>query len=282
MWDGFIIAEGDYPFHLTEVISLPVSTLMDPLSWWTIFHETAHAMIYGLGTLRRDNLVISGFLKDRIDPLPWRKLLEEIAAEIIGYELGFYGDNNYYDKLYWAYLGKTFQYLQESMRKEAYLLRGFMVKLYSEQQRHLDSDKGAFCPSKADLFVQLKDYISHVSTAIRVSDPAWADEIQRERVFLAANFLQHVIDLLPVCEYLYGLSRAGELDRTSKKRDELEDPNTIGVVSVIIEGKVYMEKINYPSAVLYLLNKKSRALNQVQKVAFIRSFSEAYTSEFAS
>lgn len=276
VWDGFLIAQGDYPFHLAEVISMPVGDLLNPHSWWTLYHETAHAIILGLELLSRDKAPANNFLRDKLEPGPWHELLEELVAEVIGYEMGFYGDLELYSALYWKFLGSAMAMLRERKNMDLYVLRAFFVQLYAEFAEHFNKDPDTnWWPTEDECFLRIVSHIEHVASLFALTGESFSKNLFAERYYLAANFLQTLFELQPICKYMCELRQSGKYCTTSGMNSELDNSTTILAYESIMKGDPYFDDLLYPSAVFYWILKNS-PLALDQRMALIKSFSHKY------
>jgi hypothetical protein len=92
-WNGFIVTSHyDKLMHVNEVIQVPIYTLWNPQNWWTLYHEIAHIWIdVSPEIVSFEVLPVQEFLADKSNPRYWLGKLMELAAEVIGFELGFFG-----------------------------------------------------------------------------------------------------------------------------------------------------------------------------------------------
>jgi hypothetical protein len=298
-WAGFAIASARGFFSSVEIINVPYSSLFSPTDWWGIYHEIGHVFIVGMedeGFLTKDTDVVKSFVtKTKGD---WNRIdeLQEIAAEVIGFDLGFYGDFDLFARRLWTYLkdalratrlrGDEPDALADERRVTAYLIRSFSVQLYND---HIRSDKDLCIFENRDMMY--RKFYSHIQWIYK--DVLKIKMARSSMCFIAAKLTTLAMDmkdiLVHIRLYLYGNGDEQnrwplpEKHEINKKRGQ-EKTNTGHVVDAILKGEVWTGKVNYPEAVLYWLMKEEmsgskklrKKLTATQEIAAILTFWNLY------
>lgn len=248
-WNGFIMTESEKFAHYFDVIMVPTDALWSPQNWWPLYHEIAHVLIdNGEGLLdETKERSIAVFLSNKDNLGYWRKLLIELTAEVIGFELGFFGNYNLFLELLWVHLKRISTLKSDAISFVPYMFRGFFVYLFEEIYRNKtlqykilkDQDK------LYDLFLK---HIDHVSVISGIDF--------KERSFIAGNNVSALVELAPFFQYLYELvediqENFGCLYNSQDLLPGTGKDNTSDILKTVREGYVWQGEIDFPEALLY-------------------------------
>lgn len=254
-WQGFIITESPIFFHVNEVISVPNDALWNPKTWWALYHEIAHVWINNQPNfINHENPEIHRIIYQEGFPAD---LLEELCAEIIGYELGFYGNYNLFMKLLWSHLKKAYPVLKQykSASLETYIIRSFCVKLYEDYFRSEIKPKDDFCNIDL-LYEKLLDHIFQID---RITNKYFSKDLN-DRHFIAAKNSHYFISLYPIIKKWH---ETLNLSQISRDKSETKNDNTRYTLEKIMKGKICWEQVEFPEAVLYhIFSRRSLKFNQ--------------------
>jgi|AMWB02.1.fsa_nt_gi hypothetical protein len=266
-WFGFVNAWEKQFFRANEVIFVPFDSLWDPTSWWALYHEIAHILIDREPLLVSDNdPIIQSFLSDKQDSEPWLKYIQEIVAEIIGYELGFCGQYELFIESVWSYLGKTIVNDEENCPPpELYAMRTFFVSLWHENYGH-ESSKLEISDEKFSEDYIFGKFLEHM------------DEIKpycnlnfTRKYFVIAGNIKIVKQLWPFINNLYHQLISLEKKKNIVIRsipDWLKDKKSIEIVDKLFLGEIHWHDIKYPEAVLCHILKNKNMIAAKDKFRF--------------
>ena len=264
-WKGFVIAEAPKFFHINSVINVPTEALWNPQAWWALYHEIAHILIDNLGGwLSYEVPEIRQFLAKKEQPEHWMILLNELAAEVVGFELGFYNDFNLFVKLLWKYLKRVHPILDKSVDLETYAIRTFFVGLFENHFRLQTVSAREFQDTEF-LYVQLLDHIDLIRRVTGIDDSPIFDD----KHFIAAKNAYTFKELYNVAKYFF--NKVSELTLLHHNTDELTNANTIKVKQSLEEKRIWWKAVRFPEAVLYHLFRKDD-LTFGQSIATILTF----------
>jgi hypothetical protein len=264
-WFGFINAyEESKFFELQEVIYVPLESLWKPETWWALYHESGHIIVDRYPILASDDIqVIKCFLAPRTDPVAWSKLFIELAAEVIGYELGYFGDLDFLLATLWPHLQRIEETLKDYATLKAYLIRTFFVeiweKCYGKLAGNLDGEKCDIGDYYNDeyLYKSLLEHIGKIEKILGKTFP--------EKDFAISSHMSYFKDVLPFINYLY--YQLSELETKYdviifRRKSWIEDPTAQDIAKNLLNGKVYWEEIEHPEAVFYhILKNQSKTDN---------------------
>jgi hypothetical protein len=264
-WPGFIVS-GTYKFSTQNcVIHVPTEALWEPHSWWALYHETAHLLIdYDSKLVNQDLKEIKLFLAHK-EPRFWLKQVTELAAEVIGYEFGFYGNFDLFMELIWNYLINTLPAASSPgydrlSSYEPYIIRTFFVFLFEEIYRKKNLKVKVYYDDQK-LYDLLLVHIEKIEKIIHTDF--------KEKQYIAAKSTVLFRELQPFAKHLY--HRCNDWEIKNRPLSETSAINTNNVIDSIAEGKVWYGMIRHPEAVLYnLLIKESLTLEE--RVAAILTF----------
>jgi hypothetical protein len=262
-WEGFVIADGIKFFHINEVINVPTSALWDPQTWWALYHEIAHILVDNMPDLLGPNVPeIRRFLIQRKNHDFWMILLNELTAEIIGFELGFYGKYKLFTKVLWNHLKSIVSTLRKSTALDTYLFRSFFVWLFYNHFRLKNVSKEDW--QNTDFLYQ--KMLDHIEKVEKITRPAL---VFPDKHFIAAKSAFTFKDLYYIADHLN--EKILQLPPLGRPEAEIESPNTKTVVENIFAGRICWETIDSPEAVLFHIFKRDR-LNFEQEIATILTF----------
>lgn len=270
-WSGFVVTGSREFLHLNEVIIVPYESLWKPKQWWAIYHEMAHILINNLpDMLDYDLPEIQMFLARKNIRNYWFYLVNEIAAEIVGYELGFFGDYELYMKLVWNYLTSLSPEYDKISPFSVYFVRTFFVKMY--ERMFVQHTIG---PEDLDNFNLVYDeMLKHI---VEISDnyfiPKGRSLDFENSCFIAAENARLFKELYPWLENR--LNKFSNLLGFRCSDVELDLPNTNDVITSIQEGQRWNGTIASPEAVLYRFLKTNEVKFE-EEMAFILTFWNQY------
>lgn len=270
-WSGFVVTGSREFLHLNEVVIVPYESLWKPKQWWAIYHEIAHILINNLPDLLDYDLPeIQMFLARKNIRNYWFHLVNEIAAEIIGYELGFFGDYELYMKLVWNYLTSLSPEFDKISPFSVYFVRTFFVKVYERMFVLKDMS-----PEDLDNYNLIYDeLLKHI---IEIRDkyfiPKGLSLDFENSCFIAAENARLFKELYPWLEKR--LNKFSNLLSFRCSDVELDLPNTNEVVKSIQEGRRWNGTVASPEAVLFRF-LKTNDVKFEEEMAFILTFWNQY------
>lgn len=263
-WQGFITVTGEPKFsHINQVINVTTESFWCPSKWWALYHEIAHVIIENNNyLLDQNNPVIDNYLRSRDSKTASEELIE-ITAEIIGFELGFFQDFKLFFELLWTYLVDLMPYYNVPL--ELYAIRSFILELF---ESHFRKNRQLSMITKEDwtdadyLYELFMKHMQHIESQFP------GVSFKNNKTFIAANNVKKIRDIYPVCRKLAKDITDLEII-PSKECITLE--NTDQVVRSILSGRIWLNDISSPQAVLYKL-LKTRDLKFNAEIATILSF----------
>ena len=261
-WMGFIITGEANLFHINEVINVPNDFLWNPQSWWALYHEIAHVIIDNSPELINPNIPsVIQFLSNKEYYGNWFDQLVEFTAEVIGFELGFFGDYDEFIKLLWNHLVKVDPFLGKSAAIENYARRTFFVKLFEGCFRRSSSVKTVSKKEFTSHAYLYKEFLIHLNEIERNLDK----EIFYDRNFLAAENAVVFEESYPFASHLFGEIK--KIKFPTKK--SLKTKNTNQIVESLSKGKIWTKEIHSAEAVLYCLLKSTSTFTFSGRIATI-------------
>ncbi len=271
-WFGFINAYEDPKFaQIQEVIYVPLEALWTPENWWALFHEVAHIIVdRSPKLLSETDQVIQNFLTYKENYGAWMRFFNELAAEVIGFELGFFGDLDLFIKTLWPYLKKIELTLGDYSSLEVYLFRTFCVeiwhKCFGAVMERQGSPKVTIDNYRDDDFLY-KSLINHIRKV-----EGLIGKLEKRNLAIA-SFMGIFKEIFPFIKDLYSKIKDIEENQQVKifhQKAWVEDNNVKNITNHLLEGKVYWGKIEYPEAVLYnILKQKMKIRSKEKKFPFV-------------
>jgi len=268
-WYGFVNIEEPKFSHFNEVIIVPTDTLWKPEEWWAMYHEIGHVLIDRTPWLDEDSPVVKEFLQDMSSPQPWHHFLVELAAEVLGFQLGFFSDFDLFLEVLWDHLIEI-----EPMQKGftplwPYLLRTCFVQLFESCfQQGLISPRNF--QDETWLYSQLLEHVDRVESIVK-KRKTWTIE---EKLLFAANHCQTLKALFPVANFLNQKIRDNEkaggfsyLPLDGRKTPTIQD-----AFNCISNGEVWFHGIDYPESLLYLIVQSRKKANFSTRIAAVLTF----------
>jgi len=259
-WYGFVnVWEQSHVFQIEQVINIPQRILWDPKSWWVLWHECAHIFIDcdgvrneangGISLLSKDSPAIRAFLSDKELHSTWLLLLNEVAAEIIGFEFGFCENFDLFFQSFWKYIKQVRDTGSHLQAIEPYVLRTFLVEVWSKyKDRSTDSTFFKIMQNMDEMHKSMLSHIKRVEIVLEVcvsnKDLFIADSIHIVRGLHA--FISHIEE--SICAYEAFKSDKSLVIRSKKEWLSIE--NTTDVIKSITSGDVWHDEIKYPQAVV--------------------------------
>jgi hypothetical protein len=261
-WMGFITVAGEPKFsHINEVINVTPEALWNPQKWWALYHEIAHIII------ERQSGIVGFEIPSIQDFLSTRDLscyndIIELSAEVIGFELGLFGNYELYFRLLWNYLNELDPF--QEIPISSYAIRTFFIELFEGHFRtHTNINKIRKTEFHSLDFLYNK-FVSHMDRI----EKTIGKKIFQDKYFIAAQNVKMFKDLYPFCEHLSKEMLNLKL-RPSKRL--INTNNTKSVVDSLINGRIWWDEINSPQAILSHLFK----INDIKfntRIATILSF----------
>ncbi len=248
-WSGFITtSHNDKLMHINEVIQVPIYTLWKPQNWWTLYHEIAHIWIdISPEVVSFKVPAIQEFLVNKRDPRNWLGKLMELAAEIIGFELGFFGDYNLFFKLYWNHISGIDPTQRTMFNFGDYAMRSFFTLLFWRGFRnHFTTAR----MTKKDfmnvdlLYRMFLKHLEKIEESVRQNLP--------EKHVLAAEKAQQCSELYGFASHLASHVAKNQM-RFSKRH--LISENTEDILQSLSKGRIWWGRLSCPEAVVYRILK---------------------------
>jgi hypothetical protein len=268
-WYGFINIEEPKFSHFNEVIIVPTETLWKPEKWWAIYHEIGHVIIDRTSWLDEDNPVVEEFLRDMSSPQSWHHFLVELAAEVLGFRLGFFSDFDLFLEVLWDHLIEI-----EPMQKGltplwTYLIRTFFVQLFEGcfRQRVISPEN---FQNEIWLYNELLKHVEKVEYIVR-KRKTWPIE---EKLLFAANHCQTLKNLFPVAKDLNQKIQDKEIEDgfSYSPPDHRQTQNIQDAFNCISNGEVWFCGIDYPESLLYLIIQSREKTNFPTRIAEVLTF----------
>jgi len=264
-WKGFVVTGHHKFFHVNEVINVPTEALWDPQTWWALYHEIGHILIdnrqdwidYELPSIRQ-------FLANKSNHDYWIRLITELAAEIVGFEFGFFGNYKLFFEQLWNHLLKIDPFQSKNIAVEAYAIRSFFTKIFEERFRRSSKAGRVTTEQFRNLDFLYQELVAHMDLIEKTVNRA----LFKNKRFLAAENAILFKELYPFAVHLFDKMSATDLRPNMKT---LDYENTKKVVGSLSRGRIWLKEINWPEAVLYLLMQQSQHSFSSQ-VATILSF----------
>ena len=270
-WMGFVIA-GEPKFrHINEVINVPASSLWDPCTWWALYHEIAHIIINSdPDYLTTDIPSVQLFLSNKDYPNAHLDLIIEFAAEIIGFELGFFGDFKTYLTVLWNHLVSIDKFQKKYSPISVYSIRTFIVQLFFSHFRKSTNLERISKEKYMSFDFLFEQFIIHMNDIEKIVKK----EIFDNKEFIAAKNIKLITELYPFFKHL---SKLMTKNRLSPNKKYINHPNTTKVIKHLKDGKIWWEDIVSPEAVLYQITI-DRPLTFNARIATILTFWNQYMS----
>ncbi|MGD0399186.1 MAG: hypothetical protein ABSC04_09770 [Syntrophobacteraceae bacterium] len=265
-WEGFIIAHHPKFYHTNDVISVPPEALWEPNSWWALYHEVGHIIVETGGEwVGKKVPQVSHFLVQKDHHEFWLKLLSELAAEIVGFQLGFFGDYDLFLNLLWKHLSKIEPLQANNVPREVYILRTFYVYIFYnhfilgeiEHKQVLDDDF---------IYDKMKDHISRIEVIL-------GHDITNKRIIAAKN-TDLFRDLYEVSKHIFSKMKERPLALDVSAKDS---ENTNAVWTSINSGESWPEEVEAPEAILYRIFQRQDFPFQCSIAAILTFWNQAIT-----
>jgi hypothetical protein len=251
-WYGFVTVSGDPQFsHYQEVLNVTPTSLWNPQEWWAIYHEIAHIIINKKSDLVNSQLPeIKKFLANR--PQAIFHDIVELTAEIIGFEIGMFGDLELYFGLMWDYLHNLDPYNQTHLSK--YAVRSFFIEIFNG---HFRNHKGVDKIEKEDfeLDALYGKFVKHLN---KIESHVKKEVFKGEKYYIASQNVKDLKELYPYSKLLS--DKLIELDM-QPDLGHLSSQNTTEVKESIFKGVIWSGNIASPQAIMYHLFRKSKVKN---------------------
>lgn len=273
-WNGFISISNHQFYNSNEVVHVPIDSLWNPKTWWAINHEVAHIIINnvvfedGSGLVDDSNKELKMFLASKNNPDHWLQLVIELAAEYIGYELGFYSNYDLFLKNVWFYLKRLAPKNLLYSPLSIYAVRTYFVRLFES----LFITYEMKLEDASDYNQIYEEIINHIEEIERVEGDNSSDQFKafvNDKYILAAYYAPKFKSLLPWMENI--LAPAIAYINLRGDHNEILCSNTNEVISSLESGIVWDGDIKYPEAILYKIYQKDQVSFKMS-IATILSF----------
>jgi len=267
-WAGFVnVSEEPFFFQLNEIIFLPQDALWDPRLWATFWHEISHIIIERDDAFISPNVpVIRAFLADKKNSDAWMKHLIELAADIIGYEIGFCQKYDLFLKTWWNYLIKVKPLQEAYFPLEIYLFRTFFVELWDRLFNRNGNSALSITEFRNESTLHLQ-FNLHIDKIERITGIK-----SKDRDFIITRNTPFIKNLENYIMYLNQKIRTIEAMRLClrSKPEWLSEGNSLEIAETILSGQVYYFDIKYPEAVLcHILEKYDSIIGSNKDMKFI-------------
>lgn len=259
-WKGFIGVSNRHFSSDHEVIHIPTEALWNPGMWWAVNHESAHIIINnivrekdGRGIIDREITELKMFLASKNTPDHWLQFVTELAAEYIGYELGFFSDYELFLVRVWHYLKELAPMKALSSHLSIYAIRTYSVSLFERYLIYKTIDDDYI----SDYDKIYEEIVAHIEKIEKIGGDDTSDDVQlfyRLKYITAAYYAPKFKSLIPWMKNVFG----PVIDDIECRRDksELSNSNTEEVFSSIEKGAIWDGEIKFPEAVLYKIYQK--------------------------
>jgi hypothetical protein len=261
-WQGFVTIGNQQFSNIHEVIMVPQEAIWNPGSWWAINHEIAHIIIDNIqvkditdkfmGLMDPKLTELKLFVTQKNYASDWIGLVNEMAAEYVGYELGFYTDYDLFLKKVWGYIKSLIPKKSLAATLSMYAIRTYFVYFY-ERFFVGDGDRKLI----GDYNYIYGDIIEHIEKIEGIQEDLNCEDAKkfyRDKYIVAAYYAPLFKELLPWLEKHFHPAMTDINCRRNK--DELLDSNTRAVLLSLEEGIAWHDEIKYPEAVLCKLYQK--------------------------
>ena len=272
-WSGFIITGAKEFLNLNEVIIVPYDTLWKPQNWWPIYHEIAHIVVDNRSDLMDPNISeIKFFLAGKEVKDYWFHLANEFAAEVIGYELGFFGNYNLYLDLVWKYLRDLLPGYDNIAPFYVYCIRTYFVKLYEDLYTNNLVDL-EYISNYDNVYEDLLTHITFIKNTY-FSEGHYSSIFDfSDAHFVAAQNAPIFKEMFPWIDKILRPFSVRYSLRSSKSL--LKDKNIQKVADTILAGMRWDGDVSSPEAILYKMLEKSE-ITYEQSMSFIMTFWNLY------
>lgn len=253
-WMGFVVTGDPKFYHINEVINVPTETLWMPDHWWAIFHEIAHIIIDNTPEILSRNLPeVRQFLSNKSlnESYSWISTLTEFTAEVIGFELVFFGDFKKFLEVVWGHLINIDRYQNQHVSLESYAMRTFFVQLFIGHFRrssHVDYvTKKQFTEDLDYLYEKIIEHMDLIESITNTN-------LFKKKEFSAANNAKLFTEIYP---YACNLNKQIIKHKLKVDKRALKTKNTLEVTKQLVNGKLWPSEVASPEAIIYnLINMK--------------------------
>lgn len=275
-WNGFITVEDPKFSHIGEVISVPSDIFWKPELWWALYHETGHIILTRKDIVNKDDQEIKNILRNKKIPELYMESLIELAAEVIGFDLGFFDDF----ELYFETLLQHLLNIEPTQRKhvpmEFYFQRTFFVYIFSYIFRKKEVDD-SYLSNEQFLF---KSAIKHLLLAMKIINEYCSENPQLQIAynieninFLAARLTINMVHLKEFSLYLNKKIIKAEIDSGPFCPDDHRaDENILKIYEMIKSGYVCGDEFRHIESLLYIITKERKNLDFKSKIASVLTF----------
>jgi hypothetical protein len=253
-WQGFVVAVPTNRFlHINQVILVPEEILWKPDRWWALYHEIGHIIVDNFKELLV-NEFRNKFMATKTNQNFWLNTLTELITEVIGFEMGFYGDYSLFFDRFWSHI-KEINVMQASVIPvEFYALRSFFTYIFLARFRNYDViPKITEKQFRKDFDFLYRLFIEHL---------AWVEDalgnkqsLLLEKHYIAAQHVKNLAELYDLASYWSDCLWRLPLSPTMRSKDTR---NTKQVVESLNKGHIWWERIDCPQAIIYDLMKDDK------------------------
>jgi len=275
-WDGFISIEDPKFTHINEVIKIPSEALWRPELWWALYHETGHVFLTRVNWVSENEKIIKELISETSRPDLFFNFLEELVAELFGYEIGFFGNYDLYLEVLLEYLADIETTQRKYVDIVAYFLRILFVKIFSLRfiENKINDDQWndeeylyklalAHITECHDI---IKNHLDKSGKATELDEPNYI----MDKYFWAAGWVITLKKLFNFAKYLN--SKIENMPYTFRSNGKVICANDTLAYKQINEGKVWWSGIECPEAVIYELLKDRHNETIKRSIATILSF----------
>jgi hypothetical protein len=265
-WEGFIITAYPKFQHNNAVINVPDTALWNPMEWWALYHEIGHIVVDNKPKWINEKIPeIQLFLSNKSNKFVMLDLLVELFSEVVGFELGFFGDYELYLKLLWEHLNKIDPIQTKDVSLHSYVIRTYFVELFLGHFRTHSNAPSVGKKDFTNLDFVFEGLINHMSKIEKNLDGIQFDN----KIFIAADNAKLIVELFPFAKHMS--DRLSEVKNLRPFKQSLRSRNTEIIIQNLKAGKIWLDRIVSPEAVLYkIFSEKDIKFNT--KIASILSF----------
>lgn len=276
-WAGFInVSEEPFFFQLNEIIYLPQDALWDPRIWATFWHEISHILIErDKEFISPEVSIIRAFLSNKINQAAWMKNLIELAADVIGYEIGFCQKYDLFLKTWWNYLIKTKSIQEAYFPQEIYIFRTFFVELWDRLfNREGNGSSLSFIDIRNESLLYLQ-FTLHVDNIENITGIKF-----KNKEFIISKNVPIIKSLEPYIRYIHTkITQLETMNLTIRSKPEwLLKGESLEIAETLLSGRVYWNDIEYPEAVLcHILENYNKIIGDAKDNKFIFTIASILT-----
>ncbi len=265
-WCGFIVTGDPKYYHLNEVINVPTRALWAPEEWWALYHEIGHVFLNNTPEIvDRNAPAIQEYLTNKNNIEKQLEFLNELAAEVIGFELGFFGDFDFFLKLVWKHVSTIDAYQKNHVPLLYYAFRTFFVELFEAHFRKAPSINKVSKDDFLDFDFMYDSFLKHLIRIEKIDSKISFPD----KALIAAEHHKTFVELYPYAKHLFKWIKGLPL---LPKKATLTCNNTKEVTASLKKGEIWLKEIDSPEAILFELFSRKTPLPFKTQMATVLTF----------